>query len=166
MIDVTPYQHCVCRKQANTQALCEAELVFSEQGKKVKLGLKPHENGLALVLDGCVFRDNQLKCDGLFLWCSPSKKAALLIELKGAGDIPHAFAQLAFVQKTRPEYRSLVERLRLVGKGKVAEKAFIISNGQLSKPDREKLEDQYNIRVTAVLHSEATKAIPDVRQYL
>lgn len=167
MIDVMPYDECVCRRMGNAHGLCEAELTFSEKGKKVRLSIRPSEEVKAVVLDDCVFRDNKLKCDGLFLYRSDTKKAALLVELKGAGDIPHAFAQLAYVRKSRPEYRDLVDKLRQTdGPGQVIEKAFIVSSGQLSRPRIETLENQYDIRISALLHSKAISSIPDLRDYL
>jgi hypothetical protein len=43
--------------------------------------------------------------------------------------------------------------------------AFIVTNGMLSKPEREKLEDRYGLRVNEVLKSEPTSKIPDLRVY-
>jgi len=166
LIDVTPYEECVCRKGANTHDLCEAVLTFSEQGKKVKLVLHPGEEAKALVLDGCVFQDDQLKCDGLFLLRTRNKNFAILVELKGAYEISHAFKQLAYVKKSRKEYRDLVKRFQKDGTGQLIEKTFIVSNGMLSKPEHESLENLHGIRVARVLHCEATTPIPDVRQYL
>lgn len=122
MINVAPFEHCLCQKMGNTLDLCDAVLTFCEKGKKVKLEIRQNEEAKALVLDGCVFQDNELKCDGLFLFRSGNKK--------------------------------------------FAEKAFIVSNGMLSKPERESLENQHGIRVREVLHCEATTPVPDLRQYL
>ena len=83
MIDVTPFEECVCRKMPNNYDLCQDILTFSEKGKKVRLVIRPGEEANALVLDGCVFKDNKLKCDGLFLFQKGNKKFALLVELKG-----------------------------------------------------------------------------------
>ena len=41
MIDVMPYDECVCRRMGNAHGLCEAELTFSEKGKKVRLSIRP-----------------------------------------------------------------------------------------------------------------------------
>lgn len=166
MIDVAPYEHCVCRGMGNRLALCDGALIFSEQGKKVRLAVKSGEEAKALVLDGCVFMDNKLKCDGLFLYRGATKKVAMLVELKGASEIPHAFKQLAYVRRSRPEYRQLIDQFAADGAGQVIEKAIIVSNGILNKPEHEALEKQYNIRVAAILHSEATSPMPDARQYL
>lgn len=119
------YQDCVCQKMGNTQALCRGELTLGEQGKRIRLTPKAGEQAVAVVLDGCVLRDNQPKCDGLFLWQGNQSNAAVLVELKGAGDIPHAFEQLAYVKRQRPEYRALVKSLRAeAGAGRrVLEKA-------------------------------------------
>lgn len=168
MIDLAPYAHCVCKRMNNKYDLCDGELGFSEMGKRVKFTVaKPTEEAVAMVLDGCLFKDTDLRCDGLFLYRSAHKKAAFLIELKGAGDIAHAFKQLAHVKKSRPEYKEIVGRLRSSnGPGKVFEKAFIASSGMLTKPQLRQLEDQHGIRVAAILHSEPTTPVPDLRDYL
>ncbi len=166
MINVAPFEHCLCQKMGNTLDLCDAVLTFCEKGKKVKLEIRQNEEAKALVLDGCVFQDNELKCDGLFLFRSGNKKFAVLVELKGAHDIPHAFEQIAHVKRCRTEYREMVERFQSDGVGQLVEKAFIVSNGMLSKPERESLENQHGIRVREVLHCEATTPVPDLRQYL
>lgn len=166
MINVAPFQHCVCQKMSNTQNACLSEFGFLEQGKKVKLTPKKDEEVCAVVLDGCVFTDNSLKCDGLFLFASHTRKAAVLVELKGAGDIAHAFEQLAYVRQKRPEYTALLAGLNLLPGHKAIEKAFVVSNGFLTKPQKEKLERQHGIRVEALLHCEAVTQVPDLRQYI
>ena len=166
LIDVNPFEECVCCKMPNNYDLCQDILTFSEKGKKVRLVIRPGEEAKALVLDGCVFKDNKLKCDGLFLFQKGNKKFALLVELKGAHNIAHAFQQLAYVQKSRKEYLQLVDRFQRDGVGKLTEKAFIVSNGQLTKTEQESLENQYGIRVTSVLLCEATSPIPDLSKYL
>jgi len=150
----------------NTHGLCGGELAFEESGKRVQLSLKPGEQAKAIVLDGCVFKDNDLRCDGLFLWRGRTKKAAILIELKGARDIPHAFKQLAYVRKYRPEYRQLIAGLADEPGGRIAEKAMVVSNGLLNKPDHERLEREHGIRVTAIHHSKPSTPVPNVRDYL
>ncbi|MGM0700851.1 MAG: hypothetical protein ACQEUG_00440 [Pseudomonadota bacterium] len=160
------YQGCVCRKMGNAQALCQGELTLGEQGKQVRLTPKAGEWTVAVVLDGCVLHDNQSKCDGLFLWQGNQRHAAVLVELKGAGDIPHAFEQLAYVKRHRAEYRQLVNRLEEEVRGRVAEKAVVVTNGLLSKPEQERLENHHGIRVMAVLHCEASSPIPELRDYL
>jgi hypothetical protein len=166
LIDVFPYEECVCLKMNNTHELCEARLTFSEQGKKIKLSIRNDEEAKALVLDGCVFKDDLPKCDGMFLWRCGNKKFAILVELKGAHHIPHAFGQLSYVKNSRKEYRKLVELFRKNGPGQLYEKAFIISNGMLDKPSLEHLENKFAIRVNALVHCEATSPIPDLRPYL
>lgn len=165
MIDTHPFQHCECRPMGNRHPVCQAALRLEEKGKKVTLSPRPGEEAKALVLDGCVFTDNQLKCDALYLFRANGKKVIALVELKGAGDIEHAFEQLAFTRKHRPEYVQLKHNLDSAAPGVLLEKAFIVSNGLLSKPVHEKLENLYDIRVHAILKSEATSKIPDVRDY-
>lgn len=165
MIDVAPFEHCICKRMANEHALCEGELTLSERGKKVRLIPRQGEQAKALVIDGCVLQDNAPKCDGLFLFLGNHRLAVLLVELKGT-DVHHALEQLKHVRERRPEYRQLVERLRDSGPGNLSEKAFVVSSRIVTKPEHERLENQIGIRVTAILHSEAASPIPDLRRYL
>jgi len=166
LIDVTPYEQCVCLKMNKTHELCDDRLTFSEQGKQIKLGIRKGEEAKALVLDGCVFTDDLPKCDGMFLFKSRNRKFAILVELKGAHDIPHAIEHLAYTQKLRHEYQQLIKRFHADGQGQLSERAFIVSNGMLSKPVLERLENKFAIRVNALLHCEATSPIPDLRNYV
>ena len=161
------FESCRCRKLANKHALCDGDQGFAEQGKAVRFNTKQGESVAAIVMDGCIFQDNKPKCDGLFLWAGNSRKAAALVELKGAGDLDHAFAQLAFVKNTRPEYREILAQFNAQQpKGTALEKCFLISNGRLSKTKIEKLENNHGIRVHQILHSEATTPIPDLRKLI
>ncbi len=164
-MDLKPYQHCLCQRMASGQpALCDGPQAFTEQGKKVKLTPRRGENVYAVALDGCVFTDNKLKCDGLFLFCGRSQNVAVLVELKGT-DIQQAFKQLAYVRYKRSEYQSLREQFKIHCQGQVVEKAFIISSAIPSLPDKEKLEEHYGIRVKALLHSDATAKVHDLRDH-
>jgi hypothetical protein len=165
MIDVAPFKHCVCDKLGKGRALCVGALTFAEQGKKVTLGIRSGEEAKALVIDGCVLKDGKLKCDGLFLFLDNHRAAALLVELKGR-DISHVFEQLAYVKHQRQEYADLIQMLGRCGRGRVVEKAFVVSNAIPSKPEKERWENKYGIRVRAILHCEATSSIPDLRDYL
>ncbi|WP_201296883.1 MULTISPECIES: hypothetical protein [Halomonadaceae] len=140
--------------------------MLEEQGKKVSLSLRANEEAKALVLDGCVFTNNAMKCDAMYLFKGHNKKVVVLVELKGAGDIPHAFEQLAYTRFQRAEYSQLKQLLDTSGPGQMAEKAFIVSNGMLSKPAIERLEKAHGIRVGAVLHSEPSSKVPDLREWL
>lgn len=165
MIDTSPYQHCECLRMGNRHSVCQSELSLEEQGKKVTLSPRRGEEAKAIVLDGCVFTDNDTKCDALYLFKGTGKKVAALVELKGAGDIVHAYEQLAYTRKHREEYQHLKQKLEQSGAGQVKEMAFIVTNGMLSKPTREKLENEHGIRVSEVLKSEATSRVPDLREY-
>jgi len=165
MIDTTPYQHCECMRMGNQFAVCKSELSLEEKGKKVTLTPRRGEEAKAIVLDGCVFTDNNIKCDALYLFNGNGKKVAALVELKGAGDIRHAFEQLAYTRKHRPEYQVLKSGLDKSAQGQILEKAFIVTNGMLPKPEREKLENAHGIRISAVLQSEASSKIPDLRDW-
>lgn len=148
----------------NTYALCQSDLTLEEQGKKLCLTLRTHEEAKALVLDGCVFTDNNTKCDAMYLFKAPGKKVVALVELKGAGDIPHAFEQLAYTRHRRA-YAELKQKLDASGPGKLVERAFVVSNGMLSKPEHERLEKLHGIRVSAVLYSEPSSKVPDLREW-
>lgn len=166
MIDTSPFQRCECRRMGNKHPVCRSELSLEEQGKKVTLSLRANEEAKALVLDGCVFQDSNIKCDALYLFKSHNRKVAALVELKGAGDIPHAFEQLAYTRSQRQEYHQLRQQLDDSAPGQLIEKAFIVTNGMLPKPEREKLENHHGIRVNEVLHSEPSKKVPDLRTYI
>lgn len=166
MIDLGPYAECACKRMGNTFPMCKTDLMLEEQGKKVTLTLRAHEEARALVLDGCVFTDNDTKCDALYLYQGSGKKVMALVELKGANDIHRAFEQLSYTRWHRPEYADLKERFKGASQGQLVEKAFVVSNGMLSKPEKERLEKTHRIRVMAVLHSEPVKKVPDLREYL
>src|SRR5690554_5125281 len=68
MIDTSPYQHCECLRMGNRHSVCQSELSLEEQGKKVTLSPRRGEEAKAIVLDGCVFTDNDTKCDALYLF--------------------------------------------------------------------------------------------------
>lgn len=162
-MNLQPYGHCVCQRMSSMNtSLCDGQFTFSEQGKKVKMVPRDSEDVAAVVLDGCVFTDDQLKCDGLFLFCGRNKGAAILVELKG-GDIERAFQQLSHVRRQRPQYQNFVNNLAGRCKGAISEIAFIVSNKLCSLPVKEKLEDHYGIRVKEILHSEASSKIHDLR---
>lgn len=165
MIDTTPFSHCECQRMGNVYPVCQTELLLEENGKKVCLSLRANEQAKALALDGCVFTDNLTKCDAMYLFKGHNKKVVALVELKGSRDIHHAFKQLAYTRSRRPEYTALKQRLADVSPGQLLEKAFIISNGMLSKLERERLEKAHGIRVSAVLHSESTSRVPDLREW-
>ena len=165
MINTHPFQHCECQRMGNQYTVCQSALSLEEQGKKVRLSPRTNEEAKALVLDGCVFTDHLTKCDALYLFRSQNRKVAALVELKGAGDIPHAFAQLAYTRSHRPEYQALRDQLDHSAPGQLIEKAFIITNGMLSKPEREKLENRHGIRVNEILQSEPSGKVLDLRNY-
>lgn len=164
-ISVAGYERCVCCGRRRPHCLCDGELAFEENGKKIRLTLRSDEEGVALVLDGCVFRDDEPKCDGLFLWKKgTSKKYAILVELKVV-DIEQAFKQIAYVRSNRLEYRQIVETFMSdVGTSTVVEKAVIVSNGTLTKPQWVKFENQFGFRVLPVLDSDATTRVTDARE--
>ncbi len=164
MIDLGNWQDCVCKKFENTLHQCLDEHTVSEQGKSVRLVPRCGEDVMAVVLDGCVITDKNTRCDALFLYRKHSKYS-FLVEIKGAGDIPKAFEQLSRT-RDRNEYKQIIQLFYELDKIKVLEKYAIISNGMLSKPELEKLENEYRIRVKKVLYCEATTPIPDLKDLI
>ena len=89
----------------------------------------------------------------------------ILVELKGS-EVEHAFEQLVYMRKHRPEYKK-IEKLFITGQNRnMSHEAFIVSNFKKTEVEKQKLENTYRIRVKAILHSEATIPVPDIRQYL
>jgi len=165
MIDLGRFEECVCKRRGIPNGLCESNLSFEEKGKKVQFSVRPGEEAKALAIDQCVCNDANMKCDGLFLYRRRNKHWMILIELKGS-EIEHAFKQLHYMRTNRPEYKQ-IETLFMAGqKGNLKEEAFVVSNFKKTDVERQKLENKYSIRVKAILHSEATFPVPDVRQYL
>lgn len=165
MINIGSYETCVCKRRSVPHSLCNGVLEFEEKGKKIKLVPRNGEEAKAVVIDGCVCNDNNKKCDGIFLLRSNNKNYMILVELKGK-NIEHAFEQLAYVRKHRPEYTELKQLFMENQPGSLRHEAFIVSNFVLKKVEHQKLENTYNIRVKGILHSEATKPVPDIRTRL
>lgn len=167
MIDLGINNHCICKKYKNTQTECVDEYTIMEQGKSVRLSSKNgNEKVCTIIIDQCLITGNQTKCDALFLFHSKSKKVSFLTELKGAGDIPKAFSQLSYTQKNRNEYKDTIKKFKELDSQSVIEKFIIVSNGFLDKTRQEELENEHKIRVTAILHSEATSPVPNLRDYI
>jgi len=167
VIDLGMFERCVCRRMGNVHELCAGVLEFAEQGKRVRFQTRSGEEAKAVVLDGCVFTDGDRRCDGLFLACIGRKKYAVLVELKGVSDLAHAFEQIAFVRYQRAEYREIVENFSQADpRGRVLEKAVIVSNGILQKPDRERLEQEHSVRLLTFFYCEPTSRVPDIREFI
>ncbi|MCG5516375.1 MULTISPECIES: hypothetical protein [unclassified Ectothiorhodospira] len=101
----------------NIYRVCQSELMLEERGKKICLTPRGSEEAKALVLDGCMFTDNDTKCDAMYLFKGSNKKVMALVELKGTGDLAHAFVQLAYTRNHRPEYIDLKSLLDESGPG-------------------------------------------------
>lgn len=164
MINIHKYENCVCQSRRNPHVLCDGNLIFEENGIK---GLLPKqgEEAKALVIDGCVCKDNNPRCDGMFLLKGNQKCAALLVELKGIR-IDEAAEQLAWTKNNRIEYREIIELFVADCNRRVYEHAFIISNYIPTKRELIHFENQYQIRIKSIVHSEPTKPITDLREYL
>ena len=167
MLDLGDKNHCICKMYENTQSECIDNYSIEEKGKKVQLKPKNNtEKSIVMIVDQCLITDNNTKCDALFLFQSISKKVSFLTELKGAGDIPKAFKQLDYTSKNRDAYKEVIKKFTDIDKKRVMEKFIIVSNGFLDKSKKEELEEDHNIRITAILHSEATTPIPNLREYI
>jgi len=94
-----------------------------------------------------------------------SENFSFLVELKGFGDIEKAFEQLAFT-KQRDEYKKIIECFKNLNRRKVYQKCFIVTNGKLDNSKKEKFENHYKIRVAQILTNEATKPIPDLKDFI
>lgn len=165
MIDIAKFETCVCKADGIPDNLCASELSFEEKGKKVKITLRVGEEAKAIAIDPCVCKDNNLKCDGMFLYRRKNKHWMILVELKGS-DIEHAFEQLCYMRRNRSEYTE-IQNLFMEGQNRnLKHEAFIVSNVKPTEVEKQKLENRYQIRVKAILYSEPSTTIPDIRSYL
>lgn len=165
MIDLGNFETCVCQSNGIPNKLCADHLSFEEKGKKVRITIRQGEEAKALVIDQCVCIDNNKKCDGMFLYRMGNKHWMILVELKGT-HIVDAFEQLIFMRKHRTEYKE-IESLFMKGqKGTPKHEAFIVSNMIITPVEKQKFEQKLGFRVKAVLHSEATRDVPDIRRFL
>lgn len=153
---------CVCTSNGEPCKLCCDRLCFEEKGKHVKLIPRKAESAIALALDQCVFRDNNLKCDGLFVLSQHNKSYVLLVELKGV-DIPHAYEQIAYVLNSRPEYQEILDHVRANTEGSLVQKSFIVSNGVLGAKEKQKLENTLKIRPVLIAGQKPADKAPDLR---
>ncbi len=165
MIDLGEYESCVCVRAGEPSDSCAERLVLQEKGKKVTIKPRKTESAKLLVLDGCVFKDNLPKCDGIFFYEKGNRAYMILVELKG-GDIEHAFEQIKYTREQRTEYFSLKNQFGQNRSGNIFEYAFVISNHRIDAVTRQKLENNHQVRVRQVLHSEATSPMPDLREWL
>lgn len=62
---------CICLANKCPCDLCCGDLCFLDVGIRVIFRPKKDENAIAVALDGCVFTDNQKKCDGMFIYHGP-----------------------------------------------------------------------------------------------
>lgn len=60
-------------------------------------------------------------------------------------------------------FHQLLADLEHQGGVKPVVKAFVVTNGLLSRPEKERLEKHHGVRVQEVLHCEASTPIPDLR---
>ncbi len=165
MIDLGSFETCVCQRAGHPSDSCADRLVLQEKGKKVTLRSRPGEAAKLLILDGCLLNDNLPKCDGIFFYEKGNRAYMILVELKG-GDIEHAFEQIKYTREHRTEYTSLKNQFSQNRTGNIFESAFVISNHRIDRVTHQKLEKAHGLRVKAVLHSEATTPLQDLRTWL
>ncbi len=166
MIELGDKSDCICKKYNSKPKGCINEYEISEKGKSIKLVPRnSSEKVTTIIIDKCIITDEKTKCDALFLY-NNSKKISFLVELKGAGEIHKAFSQLSYTRDKRKEYQDIITKFKKMDTKKLYERFIIVSNGILSKTKKEKLEKEHRIRVYAILSSEATKPIPNLRDYI
>lgn len=167
MIDLEEKSTCVCKKYNSYPKECINEYEISEKGKSVKLVPKnSSEKAMAIIIDQCIIIDNDTKCDALFLYNSDSKKVSFLVELKGAGEIEKAFHQLSYTKNGRVEYKNTIDKFNNIDDKTTIQKCMIVSNGKINSSEKERLENFHKIRVSQVLHCEATTPVPNLRKYV
>ena len=167
--DLVPTEllHCICSANKSPCDLCCGELCLLDQGIRAVLTPKRNELAVAMALDGCIFKDQKLKCDGLFVLARPGLVDILLVELK-ASDINHAFEQLCYVVNHRQEYSDIVSHLSIDGpvKGRVRQKCFIVTTVFVTPTVQEQLEKAYGIRAIVLTVEKPHSAAPDLRTRL
>jgi hypothetical protein len=158
---------CICMANKSPCDLCCDRLCFLDEGIRVVFKPKRNEVAVAVALDGCVFRDNQKKCDGMFVLSRTGQIYVLLVELKGS-HIDDAFEQIFYVAKHRQEYADVISGLAhlVPSKRQIMEKSFIVSTGSMNRNDQQKLENTLGIRPKIITVEKPASAAPDLRQYL
>ena len=164
MIDLGVHDPCICQNYKNELDQCVDAYTVREGGKSVKLIPYKKESAMTIILDGCVMQDNETKCDALFLYAKENRKFSFLVELKGAGDLPKAFEQLGYTRHYRQEYSEIIQKLNELPGNKAKELFVIVSNGQMTKPEQERLENEHRVRVKKILYCEGNAKIPDLRE--
>lgn len=166
MIDLGEKNCCKCQRFNNSSKMCINQYTITENGKTVKLVPGSNEESQAVILDKCLICDNDPKCDAMFLYKSRRGKYSFLVELKGSTDIERAFFQLSYTRDKRLEYKEIIKKFSDADGIRVFEKFAIVSNGMLSKPQLERLENEYRIRVKKILHCEASTPVPDLKELI
>lgn len=160
-------QHCVCVANKDPCDLCCGELCFLDQGIRVKLTTKGGEEAIGLALDGCVFTDNQKKCDGLFVLKQDRQVFIVLVELK-ATHVEDAYEQIAYVRNDRQEYADLTKYLGelVANRSQIRQQAFIVSTSAIDRRTQQKLEKSSGIRPRIITLGKPSSSAPDLRAEL
>jgi hypothetical protein len=158
---------CICLGNKSPCDLCCGDLCFLDAGIHVVFRPKKNETAVAVALDGCVFKDNQKKCDGMFVLSRSDRIDILLVELKGS-DLADAYEQIAYVLNHRKEYNDVVSRLANLTpvKRPVRQSSVIVSTGLIKRNAQQKLEKAWGIRPAIITVQKPAGAAPDLRNTL
>lgn len=158
---------CICLGNKRPCNLCCGDLCFLDVGIHVIFKPKKDENAIAVALDGCVFTDNQKKCDGMFILSRSDRTDLLLVEMKGS-HLEDAYEQIAYVAEHRQEYTDIVAHLASLPPANrpVRTSSVIVTTGLINPRDREKLEKAWGIRPEIITVQKPARAAPDLRTIL
>lgn len=158
---------CICLGNKSPCDLCCGDLCFLDAGIHVVFRPKNNETAVAVALDGCVFKDNMKKCDGMFVLSRSDCIHILLVELKGS-HLEDAYEQIAYVVNDRQEYADVIAHLASLGQTKrlVRESSVIVSTGLINRNAQQKLEKAWGIRPAIITVQKPAGAAPDLRNTL
>ena len=155
---------CICLANKLPCDLCCGDLCFLDAGIHVVFRPKKNEAAVAVALDGCVFTDNQKKCDGMFVLFRSHQIDVLLVELKGS-HLEDAYEQIAYVVNHRQEYADFVSHLASLAptNRRIRESSVIVSSGKINERDREKMEKAWGVKPEVITAQKPASAAPDLR---
>lgn len=158
---------CICLENKSPCNLCCGDLCFLDAGIRVVLRPKKNEIAVAVALDGCVFKDNQKKCDGMFVLSRSDRIDILLVELKGS-HLADAYEQIAYVLNHRKEYNDIISHLASLNtvNRPVRQSSVIVSTGWINPRDKQKLENAWGVRPAIITAKKPAGAAPDLRNTL
>lgn len=162
MINLNGKEDCICKDIGSIPEECINSYTFKDDNKSIQLKPKNGEKVTLIAIDKCVIDGNdRKKCDCFFIFeKSHSKTYTFLVELKGKNYIENAFNQLSLT-RGYDEYNNIISQL-----SNPSQRFVIVSDVQPNRIRIQKLEKQYNIRVSQFLFSEPQSPIPDLRKKL